>query len=43
MRCWPHSRNLCRFSMRYQGHMVWELTLPSILGYFATMLYNPTT
>jgi glutamate/tyrosine decarboxylase-like PLP-dependent enzyme len=29
------------FSMRYQGHMDWELTMPSILGYFATMLYNP--
>ncbi|MBD0326339.1 MAG: decarboxylase, partial [Pyrinomonadaceae bacterium] len=29
------------FSMRYQGHMNWELTLPSILGYFAATLYNP--
>ncbi|MEC4815260.1 MAG: pyridoxal-dependent decarboxylase [Scytonema sp. PMC 1069.18] len=29
------------FSMRYQGHMNWDMTLPSILGYFATMLYNP--
>lgn len=29
------------FSMRYQGHMIWDLTLPSILGYFAGMLYNP--
>jgi hypothetical protein len=29
------------FSMRYQGHMNWELTLPGILGYFAAMLYNP--
>jgi len=28
------------FSMRYQGHMLWELTMPSILGYFAAMLYN---
>ena len=29
------------FSMRYQGHMNWELTMPSLLGYFAAMLYNP--
>jgi len=29
------------FSMRYQGHMNWDLTLPGILGYFAAMLYNP--
>jgi glutamate/tyrosine decarboxylase-like PLP-dependent enzyme len=29
------------FSMRYQGHMNWDLTIPGILGYFATMLYNP--
>lgn len=29
------------FSMRYQGHMNWETTLPAILGYFAAMLYNP--
>lgn len=29
------------FSMRYQGHMNWEVTLPGILGYFAAMLYNP--
>ncbi|NER38695.1 MAG: decarboxylase [Oscillatoria sp. SIO1A7] len=29
------------FSMRYQGHMNWDVTLPSILGYFAGMLYNP--
>ncbi|MEQ9672332.1 pyridoxal-dependent decarboxylase [Coleofasciculus sp. G2-EDA-02] len=29
------------FSLRYQGHMTWETTMPSILGYFATMLYNP--
>ncbi|HVE76251.1 MAG TPA: pyridoxal-dependent decarboxylase [Actinomycetota bacterium] len=28
------------FSMRYQGHMNWDLTLPSVLGYFAAMLYN---
>ena len=28
------------FSMRYQGHMCWDVTLPSILGYFAGMLYN---
>ena len=29
------------FSMRYQGHMIWESTLPALVGYFATMLYNP--
>ncbi|MCC3416868.1 MAG: hypothetical protein JGK28_02545 [Microcoleus sp. PH2017_07_MST_O_A] len=29
------------FSMRYQGHMDWDLTLPSVVGYFAAMLYNP--
>jgi glutamate/tyrosine decarboxylase-like PLP-dependent enzyme len=29
------------FSMRYQGHMNWDLTLPGIVGYFAAMLYNP--
>lgn len=29
------------FSMRYQGHMNWDLTMPGMLGYFATMLYNP--
>ncbi|MFN6474435.1 MAG: pyridoxal phosphate-dependent decarboxylase family protein [Nostoc sp. SerVER01] len=29
------------FSMRYQGHMNWDLAIPGILGYFAAMLYNP--
>jgi glutamate/tyrosine decarboxylase-like PLP-dependent enzyme len=29
------------FSLRYQGHMNWDLTIPGILGYFAAMLYNP--
>jgi glutamate/tyrosine decarboxylase-like PLP-dependent enzyme len=29
------------FSYRYQSHMNWDLTLPSIVGYFAAMLYNP--
>ncbi len=28
------------FSYRYQGHMLWDVTLPSVLGYFAAMLYN---
>lgn len=28
------------FSMRYQGHMTWEQTLPGMAGYFAAMLYN---
>src|SRR5919199_3233089 len=29
------------FSARYQGHMNTELTIPSLVGYFAAMLYNP--
>ncbi|NEQ37240.1 MAG: decarboxylase [Okeania sp. SIO3I5] len=29
------------FSMRYQGHMLWDMTMPAILGYFGAMLYNP--
>jgi glutamate/tyrosine decarboxylase-like PLP-dependent enzyme len=29
------------FSMRYQGHMNCDTTLPALVGYFATMLYNP--
>src|ERR1044072_645649 len=29
------------FSMRYQGHMNWDLIIPGILGYFSEMLYNP--
>jgi len=29
------------FSMRYQGHMNWDVTLPGVVGYFAAMLYNP--
>lgn len=29
------------FSMRYQGHMNWDLTLPGVVGYFTAMLYNP--
>ncbi len=27
-------------SMRYQGHMLWDITLPSMIGYFAAMLQN---
>ena len=27
-------------SYRYQGHMLWDQTLPSVAGYFAAMLYN---
>ncbi|SMF48374.1 Glutamate decarboxylase and related PLP-dependent proteins [Alteromonadaceae bacterium Bs31] len=27
-------------SYRYQGHMLWDVTLPSVLGYFAAMLFN---
>ena len=29
------------YSMRYQGHMNWDTTLPSIIGYFTAMLDNP--
>jgi len=28
------------FSMRYQGHMNWDVTLPSLVGYFTAMLQN---
>lgn len=28
-------------SWRYQGHMLWDTTLPALAGYFATMLHNP--
>ncbi|TAJ06815.1 glutamate decarboxylase [Marinilabiliaceae bacterium JC017] len=28
-------------SMRYQGHMNWDITLPALLGYVTTMLQNP--
>ncbi|THC87545.1 hypothetical protein EYZ11_013009 [Aspergillus tanneri] len=26
---------------RYQGHMCMDLTMPALLGYFMTMIYNP--
>lgn len=29
------------FSPRYIGHMVADTSLPALVGYFATMLYNP--
>lgn len=29
------------YSWRYQGHMLWDTTLASMLGYVATMLHNP--
>lgn len=29
------------WSNRWQSHMNWDLTMPSLLGYFATTLYNP--
>jgi glutamate/tyrosine decarboxylase-like PLP-dependent enzyme len=29
------------FSPRYTGHMCSDLTMASLIGYFATMLYNP--
>lgn len=28
------------FSYRYQAHMLWDCTLPALVGYFAAMLYN---
>ena len=28
------------FSMRSQGHMLWDVTIPSLVGYFAALLYN---
>jgi glutamate/tyrosine decarboxylase-like PLP-dependent enzyme len=28
------------YSMRYQGHMLWDMTLPSMIGYFTEMLQN---
>jgi len=33
-------RSVPFFSMRYQGHMLWDTTLPSTVGYFAAMLHN---
>lgn len=29
------------WSYRWQSHMNWDTTLPSMVGYFGTMLYNP--
>lgn len=29
------------WSPRYEGHMCTDLTMPGLLGYFMTMLYNP--
>lgn len=29
------------WSYRWQSHMNWDTTLPSIVGYFSAMLYNP--
>lgn len=28
------------YSYRYQSHMLWDVTLPSVAGYVAAMLYN---
>lgn len=28
------------FSYRYQAHMLWDVAMPGMLGYFAGMLYN---
>lgn len=28
------------YSYRHQGHMLWDITMPGALGYFAAMLYN---
>ena len=32
--------SLPTYSLRYQGHMLWDITLPSLTGYFAAMLQN---
>lgn len=29
------------YSSRYFGHMCWETSIPAMIGYFSTMLYNP--
>lgn len=29
------------WSPRYQAHMCMDMNMPALLGYFATMLYNP--
>lgn len=29
------------YSMRYQGHMLWDTTMPALIGYFTAMLHNP--
>jgi glutamate/tyrosine decarboxylase-like PLP-dependent enzyme len=29
------------YSPRYMGHMISDVSLPALIGYFATMLYNP--
>ena len=29
------------WSYRWQSHMNWDTTLPSLIGYFSAMLYNP--
>jgi len=34
-------RDVPFFSGRYKGHMVWQQTIASQVGYFAAMLYNP--
>ena len=34
-------RNFPFYSPRYNAHMLADTTLPSLLGYFAGMLYNP--
>lgn len=33
-------RSVPFYSMRYQGHMLWDLALPAVAGYFGAMLYN---
>jgi len=34
-------RSVPFFSLRHQGHMTWETTMPALVGYFAGMLHNP--
>lgn len=37
---WLRASSTPFFSMRHQGHMLWDMTLPGIAGYFGAMLFN---
>ena len=36
----PSSRVGAVLQLRYQAHMLWDVTLPAVLGYLAAILYN---